>query len=196
VRTLDQRVTVAGGQSVTRRELLRVTLGTGAVLAGGGLLAACTQPSVLGAPATLPPPETTTVRIAMAAACDVGLILTGDYLREEGFTDVRYVASAYLERAWVLNHEVDVAPGHSEFIVTSLDAGVPFVMLAGLHSGCYELWVGPGIETIGALRGRKIAVRRTETRICTMPSSRRCSATSASTHSRTSNSSRTGPARR
>ena len=152
------------GQTITRRELLRVTLGTGAMLAGGGLLVACGQQNgALGGPAPLPPPETTTVRIAMAAACDTGLILAGDYLHEEGFTDVRYIAANYLERAWVLNHEVDVAPGHSEFIVTSLDAGVPFVMLAGLHSGCYELWVGPGIHNISELRGKRIAVRRTET---------------------------------
>jgi NitT/TauT family transport system substrate-binding protein len=164
VRTVDQQVTVAGGQTVTRRELLRVGLGTGAVFAGGGLLAACAQPTAgVQGLATLPPPETTTVRIANPAACDPGLMLAGDYLREEGFTDVRYVATSFIERGWVLNHEADVAPGHPEMIVASLDAGVPFVMLAGLHSGCLEVWVGPGIQTIGQLRGRKIAVRRTDT---------------------------------
>ena len=88
----DQRVWAASGQIVTRRELLRLTLGTGAALAGGGLLAACGQPlGALGAPATLPPPETTTVRIVNQVACEPGLMLAGDYLREEGFTDVRYV---------------------------------------------------------------------------------------------------------
>ena len=92
MRTVDQQVTVAGGQTVTRRELLRVGLGTGAVLAGGGLLAACgEQQGALGAPATLPPPETTTVRIVIPFTCDPGLMLAGDYLREEGFTDVRYM---------------------------------------------------------------------------------------------------------
>jgi len=164
VRTVDQQVTVAGGQTVTRRELLRVGLGTGAVLAGGGLLAACgEQQGALGAPATLPPPETTTVRIVIPFTCDPGLMLAGDYLREEGFTDVRYVNTPFFERGWLLNREADVSLGHPEFITASLDAGVPLVMLAGLHSGCLEVWAGPGIQNIGELRGKKIAVLRTDT---------------------------------
>jgi NitT/TauT family transport system substrate-binding protein len=36
------------------------------------------------------------------------------------------------------------------------------VALAGLHSGCYELWAGPSIRSIGDLRGKTIAVRRTD----------------------------------
>ena len=161
--TLDQRVTVAGGQTVTRRELLRVTLGTGAVLAGGGLLAACGQQNgALGGPAALPPPETTTVRIVTPSACDPGLMLAGDYLREEGFTDIRYIDTSFIERAWLLNHEADVSLSHPEFITASLDAGVPLVMLAGLHSGCLQVWAAPGIRTISELRGKKIAVRRAD----------------------------------
>src|ERR1700716_3022379 len=102
----DQRVWAASGQIVTRRELLRLTLGTGAALAGGGLLAACGQaPGVLGAPATLPPPETTTVRIVTPVACAAGMMLADDYLREEGFTDIRYVNTSFVERGWLLNRE-------------------------------------------------------------------------------------------
>lgn len=164
MRTIDQRVTVAGDQIVTRRELLRVTLGTGALLAGGGLLAACgPQAGALGAPATLPPPETKTVRIVIPFTCDPGLMLAEDYLREEGFTDVRYVNTPFFERGWLLNREADVSLGHPEFITASLDAGVPLLMLAGLHSGCLEVWAGPGIQNIGELRGKKIAVLRTDT---------------------------------
>jgi NitT/TauT family transport system substrate-binding protein len=164
VRPGDQRVKAAGGQTVTRRELLRVTLGTGAMLAGGGLLAACgQQQGALGGPAALPPPETTTVRIVIPAACEPGLLLAADYLREEGFTDIRYVATSFVERGWLLNHEADISIGHPEFLTASLDAGVPLVMLTGLHSGCLELWAAPGIQTIGELRGRKIAVRRADT---------------------------------
>jgi len=164
VRTIDQPVPVAGGQIVTRRELLRVTLGTGALLAGGGLLAACgQQQGALGGPATLPPPETTTVRIVSPPACDSGLMLAGDYLREEGFTDIRYIDTNFIERAWLLNHEADISVAHPEFITASLDAGVPLVMLAGLHSGCLEVWAGPGIQSIGEMRGKKIAVRRADT---------------------------------
>jgi NitT/TauT family transport system substrate-binding protein len=90
-------------------------------------------------------------------------MLAGDYLREEGFTDVRYVNTPFFERGWLLNREADVSLGHPEFITASLDAGVPLVMLAGLHSGCLEVWAGPGIQNIGELRGKKIAVLRTDT---------------------------------
>ena len=154
----------ADGQIVTRRELLRLTLGTGALLAGGGLLAACgQQQGALGAPAALPPPETTTVRIVTPSACDPGLMLAGDYLREEGFTDVRYVDANFIDRKWLLEREADVALAHPEFITASLDAGVPLVMLAGLHSGCLQVWAAPGIRTISELRGKRIAVRRIDT---------------------------------
>ena len=154
----------ADGQIVTRRELLRLTLGTGAMLAGGGLLAACgQQQGALGAPAALPPPETTTVRIVTPSACDPGLMLAGDYLREEGFTEVRYVDTSFVDRKWLLEREADVSLAHPEFIVASLDAGVPLVMLAGLHSGCLEVWTQPGIRSISELRGKKIAVRRADT---------------------------------
>jgi len=90
VRTVDQQVTVVGGQTVTRAPARRPR--HRALFAGGGLLEVCAQqPGGLGAAATLPPPETTTVRIVSPPACDPGLMLAGDYLREEGFTDVRYM---------------------------------------------------------------------------------------------------------
>jgi len=102
VKTLDLSVPTASGQRVSRRELLRLTVGAGATLAGGGLLAACgQQPGALGAPATLPPPETTTVRIVTPVACEAGMMLAADYLREEGFTDIRYVNMRQLRKELV-----------------------------------------------------------------------------------------------
>lgn len=158
MKTLDQRVTIAGGQTVTRRELLRVTLGTGAALAGGGLLAACAQPSVLGGLATLPPPETTSVRIRTAFACDPPLWLAKEFLLEEGFTDVQYVQPPGRPRDWATAATVDFGAVHPEELVAAIDGGAPLVVLAGLHSGCQEVWVGPGIAGIRDLRGKKIAV--------------------------------------
>lgn len=90
-------------------------------------------------------------------------MLADDFLREEGFKDIRYVNTSFIERGWLLNREADVSLAHPEFIVVSLDAGVPLVMLAGLHAGCFELWAKPGIQSIGELRGKRIAVRRADT---------------------------------
>jgi len=151
-------------RTVTRRDLLRVGLGTGAMLAGGGLLAACAQPTAgVQGVATLPPPETTTIRIVNSAPCCPALVLAGDLLREEGFTDVRYINTSPVDRTWVLKGEADVSLGHPEFITASLDAGVPLMLLAGLHSGCLEVWAGLGVQGPGDLRGKRIAVRRADT---------------------------------
>ena len=149
----------ADGQIVTRRELLRVTLGTGAMLAGGGLLAACGQQNgALGGPATLPPPETTSVRIRTPFACDPPVWLAKEFLLEEGFTDIQYVQTSGRPRDWATAGTVEFGAVHPEELVAAIDAGAPLVALAGLHSGCQEVWVAPGIRSISDLRGKKIAV--------------------------------------
>ena len=157
MKTLEHHST--DGQIVTRRELLRVTLGTGAMLAGGGLLAACgPQNGALGGPATLPPPETTSVRIRVPFACDPPLWLAKEFLLEEGFTDVQYVAPPGRPRDWATAATVEFGAVHPEELVAAIDAGAPLLAVAGLHSGCQEVWVGPGIASIRDLRGKKIAV--------------------------------------
>jgi NitT/TauT family transport system substrate-binding protein len=159
VRTIDRPGQATHGQIVTRREVLRVALGAGAMLAGGGLLSACAQqPSVLGTSTNLPPPETTTVRIVSPYACDPPLWLAKEFLLEEGFTDVTYVEWGGATRDFVTKGLADFGPGHPEEVVAAIDAGVPIVALAGIHSGCQEVWVGPGIAGIRDLRGKRIAV--------------------------------------
>ncbi len=143
---------------LTRRELLRVTLGTGAVLAGGSVLAACGPAATNAVSAALPPPETKTIRIVAPPECDPGVWLVRDLLLEEGFTDIRYIDTPFVSRKWLLNREADVALAHPEFAVASIDAGVPILALAGLHAGCLELWAGPGIANVRDLRGKTVAV--------------------------------------
>ena len=143
---------------ITRRELLQVTLATGAVIAGGSLLAACAPGSRVPASAALPPPETKTVRIVAPPECDPGMWLVRDLLLEEGFTDIRYIDTPFTSRKWLLNREADVSVAHPEFAVASIDAGVPILALAGLHAGCLELWAGPGIANVRDLRGKTVAV--------------------------------------
>ena len=44
-------------------------------------------------------------------------------------------------------------------IVHNLDAGVPVTVLAGVHSGCYELFTHGPIQTIGDLKGRRVGIQ-------------------------------------
>jgi NitT/TauT family transport system substrate-binding protein len=55
--------------------------------------------------------------------------------------------------------EADVGIGYSQQIITRVDAGAPIVTLAGMHTGCGEVWTRPGISSIGDLKGKTIAVR-------------------------------------
>jgi len=151
---------------VGRRELLRRSLAVGATITGGGLLAACDQrpPSSAASPsASLPPPETATIRIASPFACDAPLWLAKDFLREEGFIDVRWVPDAPGTAGWIISNVADVGPGHPEAIVAAIDGGVPIVTLAGMHTGCQELWAGPGIASVRDLRGKRVAVFKRDT---------------------------------
>jgi NitT/TauT family transport system substrate-binding protein len=43
-------------------------------------------------------------------------------------------------------------------VLLNLDAGHPIVVLAGVHVGCFELFGGPGIRTVGDLKGKTVAV--------------------------------------
>ncbi len=135
------------------------TLATGAAVAGGGALEACARPSEAASIAVTEPPETTTVRIVNPVECDPGLWLAKDYLREEGFTDITFVPTPFTSRDWITNRLADFACAHPEFVVGTIDDGLPLVVVAGLHSGCLELWVRDGIANYRDLRGKRISVR-------------------------------------
>jgi NitT/TauT family transport system substrate-binding protein len=139
---------------------LRRSLAVGATITGAGLLAACDPrpaATATSSSASLPPPETTTIRIASPFACDAPLWFAKDFLREEGFIDIRWVAGDP-GIGWITSRVADVGPGHPEAIVAAIDDGVPIVALAGLHTGCQELWAGPGIARVRDLRGKRVAV--------------------------------------
>jgi len=147
---------------LTRRELLRGTLGTAAALAGSGLIAACMPPGgptgIPSSGATLPPPETTTVRFVSPAACDPPTAIAKGFLLEEGFTDIQYVRVPVTTTEWLTANKADFHSGYANFIVANVDAGLPILALAGIHPGCFELFARPDIASIRDLRGRTIAV--------------------------------------
>src|SRR6267142_7212469 len=143
-----------GERIISRRDLLRWTLGTGAALASGGILEACSQPTGPGAGAALPPPEITTVRLVSPAACDPPTALAKEFLLEEGFTDIQYVRVPVTTTEWLTADKADFHSGYGNLIAANVDARLPMVTLAGIHPGCMELFATPGISTIRDLRAR------------------------------------------
>src|SRR6266568_3251822 len=121
---------------------------------GAALAAACApSASTVKTPApSLGPLETTTVRIGLPVVCDPWYSLSEPFLREEGFTDIQYGTSAPDDGT------ADFGVFYGNTLVAAVDAGVPVVAVAGTHTGCFELWARPGINTTRDLRGRTIAV--------------------------------------
>ena len=128
------------------------------------------------------PPETTTIRLlGDATICQAPHFIADDLLRAEGFTDIRYMYPS--ESVWVTNGNgrpryllsasVDnaadngVASGEIDFdlftpasVISQLAAGEPITAVAGVHSGCYEVFAHDPIRTISDLKGHSVGIRR------------------------------------
>ena len=138
-----------------------MTLGRRAFLrtaAAAAVAAACAPATVKASPTPEPPlgpPETTTIRIHGPLGCDPWTWLADDFMKEEGFTDVKLVNPGPQA---VLKGDADIAAGYGQHFAAHIDAGSPFVLLGGTHVGCIELWAKPGIGTIRDLRGKTLVV--------------------------------------
>jgi NitT/TauT family transport system substrate-binding protein len=108
------------------------------------------------------PPETTTIRIGKSTGiCVAPSYIADDLLRLEGFTDIRSVPAAggftFAEMAG--RDEIDFGISFAASVVYHLAAGVPVTALAGVHSGCYELFAHEPIRTISDLKGRRVGTQ-------------------------------------
>jgi len=143
---------------INRREFL-----SGLTLAGtAGLLGVRAQPADAE-----PPPETTRIRFPQPPSiCVAPMLLAAELLRGEGFTDVQFVSGGpgARENAGVLgatrlgNGDFDVMMNFAAPIVVAVDEGIPIVILAGVHVGCFELIATERVRTISDLKGKTAAV--------------------------------------
>ena len=146
----------------TRRRFLTDLASAGA--AGG--LAGVGASGLIGASQSLaaePPPETTSVRIprfvGFPATCLAPMYAAEEFLRAEGFTDLRYIdvpGSGYLEA--VGRGTVDFAQDFAVSALRRIDAGDPMTLLAGLHVGCLEGFANDRVRSVGDLKGKRVGV--------------------------------------
>ena len=138
-------------------------LQTGFSMAAAGLAGAA---ALTGARRTLAeeaPPETTLVRILSyknAITCIAPLDILDDLLRDEGFVEISYVigADSDIPTERVGRGDVDFGQEFSSVTTLLVDAGVPAVMLAGVHTGCFELFARESIRSVVDLKGKTLGV--------------------------------------
>jgi NitT/TauT family transport system substrate-binding protein len=123
-------------------------------------LSAAATVSAFGARASLAderPPETTTLRLArFPGICGAPVYAAEELLRAEGFTDIRHVAKPPLDA--VARGDADFDFDAAPWVVSQLAAGDPITALAGIHSGCFELFAREPIRTISDLKGKKFGI--------------------------------------
>jgi NitT/TauT family transport system substrate-binding protein len=141
----------------TRREFWRRLTATGAASLFG----------VRSAPlAAEPSPETRRVRLSkVRGICIAPQYVAEGLLRAEGFTDVQYVfgeAGTAQARA-LASGEVDINVNFAAPLVVSLDAGPSIVVLAGVHTGCFELFGNDRVRSIRDLKGKTVGTSRRAT---------------------------------
>ena len=112
-----------------------------------------------------PPPETTTLRLAqISGICVAPQYVASELLRLEGFKDVQYVTisdtNTYSSFA---SGDVDLSMAFVAPFLLQVDAGLPVVLLAGVHVGCFEVFGNPGIRAIRDLKGKRVGIPALET---------------------------------
>lgn len=106
-----------------------------------------------------PPPETKRLRIArIPNNCYAPQYMAEDLLRDEGFSDLRYVQLTEGLYAALAKGEIDMTTAFSAPFLLGADAGEPIVMLGGIHPGCLELFGSGRVRSVRELKGRSVAV--------------------------------------
>jgi NitT/TauT family transport system substrate-binding protein len=90
--------------------------------------------------------------------CLAPLYILDDLLRDEGFADVRYVPNRETLAENIARGEVDFGQDFSAPTIIPIEAGVPMVMLAGVHLSCFALFGRESIRGAVDLKGKRVGV--------------------------------------
>ena len=133
----------------TRRRLLAtLSSATAAGLIGSGKVGAQEAP-----------PETTTVRLTkIPGICIAPQYVAEELLRSEGFTTVQYVELSTNPYPEFAAGRIDISMAFVAPFIIQIDAGMPLVLLGGVHAGCFELFGTGRVNAIRDLKGKTVAV--------------------------------------
>jgi NitT/TauT family transport system substrate-binding protein len=103
--------------------------------------------------------ETTSLRFLKSSSlCSAPQYIAEELLRAEGFTDIRFVDGTSSEVIDLVAHNrVDFNMHYGSALVSAIDDGAAVTILAGVHVGCFALFVQNGIGSVIDLKGKSIA---------------------------------------
>src|SRR6516165_11095262 len=105
------------------------------------------------------PPEITTIRLAkIPGICIAPQYVAEELLRSEGFTSVQYVELSVNTYAGFAAGTIDISMAYISPYIIQLDAGLPLMLLGGVHAGCFELFGTERVRAIRDLKGKTVAV--------------------------------------
>ena len=105
------------------------------------------------------PPETTTIRLAkIPGVCIAPQYVAEELLRSEGFTNIQYVEHSVNVYAGFTAGTIDISMAFIAPYIIQIDAGLPLVLLGGVHAGCFELFGTERIRAVRDLKGKMVAI--------------------------------------
>ena len=107
-----------------------------------------------------PSPETKHIRLNKTpSACIAPQYVAEELLRAEGFTRIEYIDSGSGGTPLAMGTgKIDVSMAYAANLVLALDEGLPILFLAGVHTGCFELFGSEKVRTISDLKGKTAAI--------------------------------------
>lgn len=135
----------------TRRRLLTTLFSAGAA-------SVFHAPSILAAEEVL---ETTAIRMTRGRSiCSMAeAVAAEELLRAEGFTEISYTEVSKNEVSpAIADGKVDFSLNFVVNHIQAIDQGAPIAILAGVHTGCYELFAREGLSSIAELKGKQVGL--------------------------------------
>ena len=152
------------GHEISRRTLLRGAAGLGLAAATGTLLQACSKSTGGSQDSSVKvdgPLETTSIRMFSLPPfnCFAGMYMADPFLREEGFTDVQYPRHSPMDFFQRFKAgEVDFGVGYAAVLSPFIAKDDPYMMLGGVHLGCWQVIATGDIKTMRDLKGKTVSV--------------------------------------
>jgi NitT/TauT family transport system substrate-binding protein len=105
--------------------------------------------------------ETTAIRMTKGRPCSAAEALAAEeLLHAEGFEEIAYVEVSKNEvQSAIADGGFDFSINFAVNHIQAIDHGAPIAILAGVHSGCYELFAREGLGSITQLKGKQVGVQ-------------------------------------